>query len=67
MGAHDLLQDLRYAVRSVVRHAGVTAIHVLLIAVSIGLTCSAFIVMDVVLLRSLPAISDPYLGAKQLQ
>jgi len=41
------------------RNAGFTAIHVVLIAVSIGLTCSAFIVLDAVLLRSLPAISSP--------
>jgi predicted permease len=42
-----------------IRHGGVTAMHVFLVAVSIGLTCSAFVVMDAVLLRPLPGVTEP--------
>ena len=45
--------------RAITRHPGPALIHVVLIAVSIGLACSAFVVMDAVLLRSLPAIYQP--------
>jgi hypothetical protein len=59
VGLPDLLQDVRYGLRSIIRHGGVTAMHVLLVAVSIGLTCSAFVVMDAVLLRPLPGVTEP--------
>ena len=41
------------------RTPGSTTIHIVLIAVSIGLACSAFAVTDTVLFRSLPAIVEP--------
>ena len=51
--------DVWFGLRSAARHPGLTLIHVGLIAVSIGLACTAFIVTDVVMLRSLPAIPEP--------
>jgi predicted permease len=59
VAVRDLLQDLRFSLRSMARNPGLTTIHVFLVAVSIGLTCSAFVVMDTVLLRPLPATVDP--------
>lgn len=58
-GLQDWAQDIRYALRLLLRHPGFATIHVILIAVSIGLVCSAVTVVDAVLLRSLPAVSDP--------
>ena len=45
--------------RSMRRSPGSTTIQIVLIAVSIGLACSAFAVTDAVLFRSLPAIAEP--------
>lgn len=59
MRLQDLLQDARYSIRSMRRSPGSTTVQIVLIAVSIGLACSAFAVTDAVLFRSLPAIAEP--------
>src|SRR5262245_39375524 len=48
------MQDFRWAVRSLRKHAGFTALALVTIALGIGTTTAAFTVMDTVLLRPLP-------------
>jgi len=50
----DLLQDVRFAARSIVREPGFTATIVLTIAIGIAATTTIFSVVDGILLRSLP-------------
>src|SRR5262245_23245062 len=53
-----LIQDLRYGVRQLIRHRGVTAAAVLTLALGIGANTALFTVINAVLMKPAP-VADP--------
>src|SRR5437762_13570429 len=53
-----MLHDIRYAVRSLARYPGSTAVAVLVLAIGLGCTTAGFSVANWLLLRPVPGVRD---------
>jgi predicted permease len=55
----DLARDLRFALRTMTRNKGVTAVAVLMLAIGIAATATVFTWIDRVMLQPLSGVADP--------
>src|SRR5207247_4533662 len=55
---HSLIKDVRYALRSLLKHPTFTLVSVITLALGIGANTAIFTVLNAVMLRALP-VKDP--------
>jgi predicted permease len=56
---HNLIPDLRYSFRNLVRRPGFSVVAIVVLAMGIGLNAAVFSLLNTILLRPLPGASTP--------